>query len=355
MKILGGACAGVGALLYLVSLRLAAGMPASRGESTMGTAFSLAFVLIPLWAFLAISLSVATAGGGLDWLSVPRGVQYLSAVGICLAMAVVSWFAWAMAPEPSDQIPWAVRPLVPWAAYVLAPAVLLFVAAALHGRAESPGPPLAFRVPFGLACLISLLSVCGLLLQAAASSVERDQKRAAEIVRTGDERHQRQLDEVRGLDAVKSFGELLSYTNRYNQEDVRNLALEKLRSDPDFQGSLSEALRNQWVLNALVFLDASDPPDPRATAAPARDAIEAVAASVRDAVRTTAMLRADDFEYQARLSMSAADRLRGQGVDFAPAIREFRRALDEPRRDPVVFDCAAALDSWIAREAKGTK
>ena len=73
MRILGDACAGLAAVLYVVSLRFVADTPASRGESTMGTAFGLAFMLIPLWLFLAVALGVAAAGGGLDWLHVPRG------------------------------------------------------------------------------------------------------------------------------------------------------------------------------------------------------------------------------------------------------------------------------------------
>jgi hypothetical protein len=360
LRILGNAGLGLAVVLYIVSLRFVMGSQASRGESTTGTAFGLAFFLISLWSCLAIALSVVTAVGGLDWMRASRGAQHAFAVAICLAMMVVTWFAGAMATERADQIPWGVRPLTPWAVYVFAPVVILFVLLTLNPQRGLPLPPLALRIPFGLVCGVSLLVAFGLLLQAVLSAQAREQRRVTNIVSEMDERHQRQLEEVRGLDAEKDFGELLAFTNRYNQADVRGLAFEKLHSNPNFQGHLTESLRsdwsrNAWSMNALIFLDANDPPDGKALAEPARDAILAAANHVRDGMRREVTLRPDDFGYEARLVLSVADKLHGLGVDFTPAIRAFRIALDEPRRDKVTLDCVTTLDAWLAREAKGPR
>ena len=46
---------------------------------------------------------------------------------------------------------------------------------------------------------------------------------------------------------------------------------------------------------------------------------------------------------------------RDLAASFGCSLITIRRALDEPRGNPVKFDCAATLDAWLAREEKGTK
>jgi len=39
-----------------------------------------------------------------------------------------------------------------------------------------------------------------------------------------------------------------------------------------------------------------------------------------------------------------ADRFRAYGVDYAPALRKFRKAMDQPRSQKINSGCRAALD-----------
>jgi len=67
----------------------------------------------------------------------------------------------------------------------------------------------------------------------------------------------------------------------------------------------------------LIFLDASDPPDGKPLAEPARDAFLSAAEHVRTTLREPGTLYPDSFEFQARLVLSVADKFHPFGVDYA--------------------------------------
>jgi hypothetical protein len=49
------------------------------------------------------------------------------------------------------------------------------------------------------------------------------------------------------------------------------------------------------------------------------------------------------------MPLATADAFQGLGVDYLPAIRTLRTALDEPNEHKRVrFTCVATLDRWIA-------
>jgi len=50
--------------------------------------------------------------------------------------------------------------------------------------------------------------------------------------------------------------------------------------------------------------------------------------------------------------LGAVDKFKGMGLDFLPAVRAVRAALDVPVSEPVKFDDAPALDRWIKKEEK---
>jgi hypothetical protein len=169
------------------------------------------------------------------------------------------------------------------------------------------------------------------------------------------ERTKQQMEEVRGLDGNTQLNQLLGYTNRYNDDKLRDLALEKIRAVPDLEEQLAAGLLSPWYEQVLIFLDDADPPDGKPLAEPAREAFLAQAERTRTTIKGGGMVYPDSFEFQARLVLSVADKFRPYGVDYAPAIRAIRSALDEPHDPKVKFNCVATLDDWLARDAKRRK
>ena len=96
-------------------------------------------------------------------------------------------------------------------------------------------------------------------------------------------------------------------------------------------------LRNEWCIEALVFLGGADPPDSNALDEPARDTFLSVAEKVHGDLKTMSSLYPDAFDWETRPVLSVAGRFRDYGVDYAPAIHNLRSAMDEPRWDQGQF------------------
>ncbi|MEI9863514.1 MAG: hypothetical protein WDN00_02960 [Limisphaerales bacterium] len=50
-----------------------------------------------------------------------------------------------------------------------------------------------------------------------------------------------------------------------------------------------------------------------------------LAKAARDSVKETHTFYAEQFDWDTRIMLSVADKFHGRGVDYLPAIREFRR------------------------------
>ena len=345
---------GLSALLYSILLFIGS-QTWSLPKSDQSLFFLLSALLPPLWFCLAMSLSLSVANGGLDWLAISRGGQKVLVWVTCLTLLVVTWFSGNMRREPPDQMPWAMRPLVAgaWAMWLFPLVVLIFCALIIHPGLGRAAPPLGLHAPLAAVGGLSLLVTVGMVAEWVVNSHRHEQAKADAIVSEMDRRVQNQLAELQALDADKQLLVALGYTNRYNDAKVREQALSKIRAVPGLEDQLAAGLRSPLYEQVLIFLDASDPPDRQPLAEPARDAFLSLADSTLAAMRDrNGRVIPGNVDYDARLMLSVADKLQGLGVDYAPAIRAFRSALDEPRAEKLRFECIPAVDSWLARDAK---
>jgi hypothetical protein len=356
LRTIGNLGIGLAVLLYAIPLPMIIVAPPTH-DGGQSEAWGLIFLLLLLWFCLAVALCVSAGSGGLDWLAIGRGSQYALALVTCLAMAMVTAMSGLLRHETADQIPWAMRPLVPfaWAMWVFPLAIAIFSLLTINPALGADVPRLLLRAPLGLVGGMSLAVSIGMLGQWFVSSQEKQAARVDAMVNESSERTKRQMEEVRALDANTQLNQMLGYTNRYHDEALRELALQKIRAVPDLEEQLAFGLRSPWYEYVLIFLDAADPPDGKPLAEPARDAFLAVVDNVRTTLRSPATVHPDSFDFQARLVLSVAEKFRAFGVDYAPAIRAFRTALDDPHDPKVKFNCAADLDAWLARDAKRGK
>jgi hypothetical protein len=353
MTSLGNICVGIALLIFLVPLQLMVREPAARGgDGGGGIIWGSIFVLVPLWFLLTVALCAATARGALDWLTRVRALQYLVVLAACVAMAVVTFFSMALKHEPMSQVPGAARPFLGWAVLVFPPIVMGFCVLALDPGLASAVPAPTYRIPAALVGAACLLASGGLLWQWFSFTQQEAAARVERMVARDTERDREMLAEVERLDPVKELGRLLDKTGPFESPAIRELAVKKARSHPSFSAELAAMLQNEWCIETLTFLEANDPPEAAALAEPARVAMLRVAKKVRKDMEEAHHLYDDSFDSHARRVMAVADRLRGHGVDYSPAIREFRAALDTPRSQKIDPSCRRALDQWLARNAK---
>lgn len=320
--------------------------PAGRGADGGGRLMAITLVTIPVWACLTAALTIAAARGGFDWVGRGRGLRFALVVAACLAMALVAWFSGALRGEPASQVPWAARPFLTWAFLVFPVVAGVYGVAAIN---SSGAPHAAVRIPMAAMGGLALLAAAGLCVEGLVYLQQSEAGRMREIASRDSERDRHFLEEVRGMDPEKDFGNLLTHTSEYENPAIRALALEKVRAHPNFPAELGVAIGNGWGGEVLRFLESNDVPDRRLLAGAVSEALMKEAGRVRDLMKREHTLRDDDFDAAARRALAVATKFDGAGVDMAPGIRAFRDALEEPRQQKINPTCRGALDQWLQR------
>lgn len=351
MTILGNVFLSLAALIYLVPLQFILRDESSR-RNDGGLLWATVFFIGPLWLLIGAAMGIATARGGTDWLPVGRGAQYLVVIVAAISLMVTSGVSMVGKFENPAQMPAGTPLLAGWAVRVFPLIALVFCALALNPRLAESVPPLVVRVPMIIASVVSGF-VAAFLLFALLTHLQAQQTvRVESEIAFHDKRDRDMLARVESLNSEEGFVELLGFANRFEKEHIRALAIQKAQSHPHFTERLVEVLSGGWAEKGLVYLDACDAPDPQALAEPIRKAILTLAADARESMKSY-VLYADQFDWNTRLILSVAEKYRGRGVDYLPAIREFRAALDTPRTPKLEIHAIPTLDAWLKKQGKG--
>ena len=353
MQIFGNICLALALFIYAVPLQFV--LHDNSGRRNDGSVIWAAiYFLVPLWFLLTLALCAATSRGGLDWLFRERAPQYLIVLASGVALLVVSVFSMIGKFEPPSQMPFASRFLSGWAVLMFPVVIMGFCLLALNPSLGSAVPPLAYRIPVVIVAGVSLLATVGLIGLWIFYSQQQQLARIDRAVEAGNERDRNIMTEVTAMNPTNNFIQLLGFANRFENEDIRKVAIEKAQSNPQFTAELAEVLKNYWAEKGLVYLDACDvsEADMKTLAEPVRAGMLVLAKAAREAVAETHTFYAEQFDWNTRLMLSVADKFHGSGVDYVAAIREFRAALDLPRGKDFNFNARPALDAWLARQTK---
>lgn len=306
----------------------------------LGTAFGL---------LLAGGYAAMISGGGLDWLAIGRGWQHMIAFVCACGAAVAMALASGLYTEPVEQLPAVFQPIIAWTMFGLP--VLALAAGLLPLDAawrDALPAALSHGAQAGIGLFVIVIAL-GLSAQLVVENVQYETDRAQQEITDAQERDQRFLEEVKAADPVADFGSLLGRTGIHTNPATRELALEKLKSNPNFTAYLLVALRNGWRGEAMIHVAWNDVPEAEKVAPAVRDAIEKIASDARKEMQEAHYLWDDHFDSRSERILAAADRFAGRGVDFVPAVRAFRAAMDEPRTQKIDARCRRNLDAWLKR------
>lgn len=337
----------------MVFLLILATVALGSKKSAEVTGDFIVFGIASLLLFLLFcgAFCVLIARRELDWLGWGRGMQYFGVIVSCLTLSIVIGFSATLRSAPVSDVPWAIRLFIPWAHLVLPP---FLIALAFLWLNRSPDVPVLWlRGAFAAVSVVGVAAGLGLLGEVLVTSQQRDVQRIASIQERGNERDRKMLEQVQAADPEKDFGSLLAQSSKFERPEIRALALQKLLSNSNFTALMAEQLHHYYYhRSALTFLRDNDPPDRKTLAEPVRDAFGLVAKDVHEVMHSESNPRPYEFISDADGVLAVADKFAGLGVDYVPAIREYRAALDEPRQDKVELDSRKTLDRWLAKNSK---
>jgi len=353
MQLIGNIILSLAAFLYVLPLQLLM-HDTGRRRDDGGALWGAIFLFVPLWSLLTIALLLATSRGGFDWLPMNRGPQYLLVFLSGVALLVVTLFSFLGKVEHASQLPWAAHMFRVWAAYVFPLLAMMFAFLVLNPAVGTKVPALVYRTPFAIISVASLLACGGMIVQWIIFSQQQQLARVERAIEQDNERDRNILAEVNAMNTTNDFARLLGFANRFENEKIRQLAIEKALGHPQFMTALADVLNNYYAEKGLVYLDACDVSegDMKTLAEPVRAAIVVLTKDAQDSVERTHTFYAEQFDWNTRIILSVADKFHGRGVDYVPAIREFRAALDAPRGKDFNFNARPTLDAWLARQTK---
>lgn len=347
MLIFGNLCLCLAALVYLVPSQWVLNEVPRGPDAGMGMFWGTVIIALPLGLLLAFGWAAVVARDGMQWLTQARALQYLAVLTGGIAVTVVIGLAAALRTEPDTQIPWAIRPLVPYAAWVLPP-VLIAAGIFVLNAGSSAMLVTASRIGWVAAVGASLLVCCGLLIQLAQSEAARADARLQEEIAFQNKRDDSIYAEVRQMTPERDLARLLNHSNVWEAARIRELALSKLAEHPDLTAAIERELREGAAYEAIIYLQGNDPPDPRRLAAPVAVAIERIADRLADDISRTHTLYPEQGEPEVMRILDVVARFQAYGVDYRPALRKLRQSLDDPRPHQVRLLARARLDRWLA-------
>ncbi|MBL7827183.1 MAG: hypothetical protein JNJ57_11160 [Saprospiraceae bacterium] len=354
MSILGNIFLVILALLSVLTISQVFGKtPPNSGDAVGGYAMGLILFNVVMLACMLIITGVIAHKGGFQWLTLSPGSRNLVVWGGVLAMvatnAMSAVFKYEAGPTPAL--------LKVFSAFVpaLLPLIWIFTSAVLLNEGlRSIIPPITYQAALITGWVIGILGVISTIGGFISQSNSNAQARIAEMQADQARYHQDHLKQIDSTDANKSFINIIVFTDFNHDQDVRERALAKIKSNPNWQQDLIKYLDNEnAALEAFTFLASNPVDDQQVMAEPVRRGTFNAAKKIRSRIAKGshgAHFYADQFSYEIERILKTIDRFKNTGIDYKPALMELRAALDEPNpAKEVKFQIIPVLDKYIAR------
>jgi hypothetical protein len=301
-------------------------------------------------AFFA-GLSIARHGG-MDWISSSPLLRTglfsigLIAMVIISAISVMSRFANASSPALLELL----MKMAPTVIFIL----VVGMGFILNNDALRTSIPAAlYKIPLTLVSILCLsgLLYAGVTLAFSKSPGLEDSTRQYE---NAPAIQASRISEIEQADITQEFVRVLSLTGGIYPMEVRQKAMAKIKTHPDYQNELVSLLNSDSPMDALSFLSIGEVDDKAIFPEAINTGILNTAAWIRHTIQGTGPsgYYADQYTAEVSSALQAADKYAGMGKDFLQAVKELRSALDEPfAGKEAKFDCIAGLEEWIKKHS----
>ena len=331
LQTVGNICVGFAALIYALPLQYLL-LELSRKKDDGGGVLAGIILLLPMWLLLLGALLCVTAGGGLDSLRLSRTVINTLVVLAALSMTALSFMCFEFPRHPS----FTTRLIGRLPVYLFPAATMLLVILSLNPRL-APGFPLPPVKLTWLVCAGLSLALCGGLLgyRFVVSGTSHVTSLFSRLAKRGVS-DQEILATISTLDPQRDFTDLLKRTGEFESRAVREAALTRLRSNPNFVANLATELKSGSPEPALAAVEYATftPEEQKLLAPPARTAIERIVRETRKEFRYIPKDRRKSMRrWGNRLFTSIAGKFEGAGVDFQPALGAFEETFTRPEED----------------------
>ncbi len=325
-----------------------AGKPIPGGDRGMGHAIAL----LMLFAGLVIGLITITViiflKDGFGWITDKTSFRNMTVIIGLSSVLIVSFYS-AMGEGGA---PWIIRILGKYAVIWMIPPVLIGGFMLLNTSLQPYLPNAIWQLPFKAILLMSGLS-CVLivgewLVRIPINIVQRGTARKA----YDDTRRQEFLAQIERNNPKTEMVLILGFTTKYQDKEVREAALAKIKSNPQWQEYLVDRLQTPWADEIFRFLADNDVEDKKLFAEPINSGILMMTEKFKDAMERTHTFYDGQFYSETQAILQTIEKYQNLGVNYAPAVRKLRKALDtrlKSYQHAANFRCIPVLDGWLKK------
>lgn len=347
MNIIGNLALILTTLCYF-GLASMAGKPIPGGDRGMGHGLALFFLFIGLTIGLIVITVIIFLKGGFGWVSNSSTLRN-SLIIVGLSSLLVMAFYTAMGEGGA---PWIVKFLGKYTIVWLIPPFLVGGFMLLNNSLQAYVPSAVWQWPFKSIAFVSVLC-CVLmvgewLIRIPINIVQRGNARKA----YDDTRRQEFLAQIERNNPGTEMVLILGFTTKYQDKEVREAALAKIKSNPQWQEYLTDRLQTPWAEEIFRFLADNDVENRQLFVEPIKAGILMMAEKFKDSMERTHTFHEGQFYWETEAILQTIAKFQDFDVDYVPAIRKLRKALDTPLKSyqqAANLRCILLLDAWLKK------
>jgi hypothetical protein len=345
MNIIGNLALIITALCYF-GLASMAGKPTPGGDAGVGHAFALFFLFIGLVVGLIITTGIIFLKGDFEWVSAIPSLRNSLVVAGIVSLLVMAFYT-AMGEGGA---PWIVKFLGKYTIVWLMPPVLVGGFMLLNPSLQTYVPSAVWQWPFKAIISVSILC-CVLMVGEWLVRIPGNLAQQATARKAYDDtRRQEFLAQIERNNPKTEMVLILVFTTKYQDKAVREAALAKIKSNPQWQEYLVDRLQTPWADEIFRFLADNDVENRQLFAEPIKTGILMMAEKFKDGMERTHTFHEGQFYTETESVLQTLEKFKDFGVDYVPAVRKLRKALDtrlKSYQHAANLRCIPLLDAWL--------
>jgi hypothetical protein len=331
--------------------------PHRTGEKAMLSAMGMVFHSLGFFGCLTALAVALHALGRLDWIAKSGQVRIMILIAGVIALALTFFFSAVLRNENWDKVPaWGIQ-IARLHGMIWIPLLALLAAFLLLVSTEKSTVPLSLaKISATISVGVSLLFCSSLLMAWMRQSAEKQARIIEAHQRSHDEYHQRSMETINAFDESQGLSEILPLAGRYQDEDIREQALKKIKARENWEEELFELLESKGgYRDVFTFLECNRVTNRKRFADSLERTLNQVANEIQREVKDTNNLQDWSFEwYRVESALAAIDfQFSDVGVNFVPAVEKIRSALDDHRPErfeKVQVKVSTAVKNWLKKK-----
>ena len=354
MSLLGNILLVIATLIFFGIVSLLFGKDPRGSDGLMGYAWGMIILNLAFAVAMILVSLIIGSKGGFEWVAQTSSSRFWL-VTIGLLGAVITTGLSGLFRFENGPVPFLIRSTSSFGP-VLIPLVLIVSGFILLNSGLKASVPLpVYKWPL---VIVSIFGIVG-VASAIFGEIAMHQKNRAAIMKDNnafyDANDARILSEIDSCDVTKNLVFILVYTGDNQDPDIKHKAVAKVKTHPEWEQELIRLLQTDWAAEPLQFLAFNDVDNPALFLEPVRLGVINQARLIRERINRCSHpshFYPGMFNWEVERVLRTVDRFGGKGMDYLPAVKEIRAALDEPSPfDKPEFNCMPELEEWIKKHS----